>query len=101
MENDRIVFVGIDEDPVVLDAINDGYVTGTLFQNPSMHGYISALYLKLLGDGLTPKEDYVYIDSGGIIVTEENIDTASDILLDAVYALAETLEQDYFNPPES
>jgi ribose transport system substrate-binding protein len=97
MENDKIVFVGIDDDPVVLDAIKDGYVAGTFAQSPYMHGYISALYLKLLGDGYTPKEDYVYIDSGGLIVTVDNIDTFADLLWDKVYEKAETLAQDYFN----
>ena len=101
MENDRIVYVGIDDDPVVLDAIEDGYITGTFDQSPYMHGYISALYLKFLGDGYTPKEDYVFIDSGGLIVTKENLDTFMDLLWDEVYAKAETLEKDYFNPPES
>ena len=101
MENDRIVYVGIDDDPVVLDAIKNGYITGTFEQSPYMHGYISALYLKFLADGYTPKEDYVFIDSGGLIVTKENLDTFLDPLWDEVYAKAETLEKDYFNPPES
>jgi len=101
MENDRIVYVGIDDDPVVLDAIKNGYITGTFEQSPYMHCYIYALYLKFLADGYTPKEDYVFIDSGGLIVTKENLDTFLDPLWDEVYAKAETLEKDYFNPPES
>ena len=38
----RIKFVGIDDDPVVLDAIKDGFVSGTMAQNPYGQGYIGA-----------------------------------------------------------
>jgi ribose transport system substrate-binding protein len=101
MENDKIAYVGIDDDPVVLDAIREGYVTGTFEQSPYMHGYISALYLKFLADGYKPKEDYVFIDSGGLIVTKENIDSFMEPLWEEVYKKAESLEEDYFNPPGS
>ena len=39
----RIKFVGIDDDPIVLDAIKDGFVSGTMAQNPYGQGYIGGL----------------------------------------------------------
>ena len=38
----RIKFIGIDDDPIVLEAIKDGFVAGTMAQNPYGQGYIGA-----------------------------------------------------------
>ena len=58
----RIKFVGIDDDPIVLDAIKDGFVAGTMAQNPYGQGYIGAYVLDLLASGTcTMKDDAPWI----------------------------------------
>ena len=58
----RIKFIGIDDDPIVLDAIKDGFVAGTMAQNPYGQGYIGAYVLDLLaGGGCTMKDDAPWI----------------------------------------
>ena len=77
----RIKFVGIDDDPVVLEAIKDGFVSGTMAQNPYGQGYIGAYVLDLLaGGGCTMKADAPwiktpqtarFIDSGTMVINEQ------------------------------
>ena len=47
----RIKLVGIDDDKIVLDAIKDGFVAGTMAQNPYGQGYVGAYVLDLLASG--------------------------------------------------
>jgi ribose transport system substrate-binding protein len=100
-ENNTIAYVGCDVDEVTEQGIREGYVTGTFAQNPYCIAYTSALLMKLLVDGYTPKEEgYVFIDAGGLIVTKENIDTYDDLLWDAAYDKAEEI-YDYLTPPSN
>ena len=72
----RIKMVGIDDDPIVLDAIRDGYLVGTMSQNPYGQAYISAKVLADLKMGCVPKADAPFhIDSGTLLISQENIDT--------------------------
>jgi ribose transport system substrate-binding protein len=72
--------VGIDTDPVVIDAIQKGIMTGTIAQNTYGHGYLSLLALLCMEDGYVPVEGAYHIDSGTAFVTADNIDTyAADI----------------------
>ncbi len=81
----RIKFVGIDDDQIVLEAIKDGFVAGTMAQNPYGQGYIGAYVLDLLASGTcTVKEDAPwietpqtarFIDSGTLVINAANIDT--------------------------
>jgi ribose transport system substrate-binding protein len=43
----RIKLVGIDDDKIVLDGIKDGFVAGTMAQNPYGQGYVAAYVLDL------------------------------------------------------
>ena len=45
--------VGIDHDEVVLEAIKDGFVHGTMLQNPYGQGYIGSYALDKLRTGCT------------------------------------------------
>ena len=47
----RIKFIGIDDDPIVLDAIKDGFVAGTMAQNPMARAISAAYVLDLLASG--------------------------------------------------
>ena len=49
----RIKMVGIDHDEVVLQAIKDGFVNGTMLQNPYGQGYIGSYVLDKLRTGCT------------------------------------------------
>ena len=53
----RIKMVGIDHDEVVLKAVKDGFVDGTMLQNPYGQGYIGSYVLDKLRSGCTLKED--------------------------------------------
>lgn len=70
--------VGIDTDPIVVEAIENGIMDGTIAQNPFGHGYLSLLALKLIGEGWTPIEGVYHIDSGAVFVTIDNLDTYAD-----------------------
>ena len=106
MDNDAyegIVYVGIDDDPVVLEAIENGYVTGTFAQSPYGIAYICASILKLELEGYTAKSDYEFINSWGAIVTKDNVVGAAfqDEIWEYALELAEKLPTDYFNPPDA
>ncbi len=71
----RIHFIGIDTDKTVIQAIRDGYIDGTIAQNPFAHGYIPIGLLKLMLDGWKPVKPYQFVEAGDVLVTKANIDT--------------------------
>jgi ribose transport system substrate-binding protein len=81
----RIKFIAFNDDPIILDAIKDGFVTGTVVQNPYGQGYIGAYAMDLLaGGGCSPKADAPwvvtpqtkhFIDSGTLVVGPANMGT--------------------------
>lgn len=85
----RIKLVGIDDDKIVLDGIRDGFVAGTMAQNPYGQGYIGAYALDQLASGCTVKADAPFIttpqtarfiDSGTLLISSANIDSyAADL----------------------
>jgi ribose transport system substrate-binding protein len=86
----RIKFIGIDDDKIVLDAIKDGFVAGTMAQNPYGQGYIGAYVLDLLASGsCTVKADAPwiktpqtarFIDSGTMVINASNLESYKDDL---------------------
>lgn len=85
----RIKLVGIDDDKIVLDGIKDGFVAGTMAQNPYGQAYIGAYALDLLASGCTLKADAPwiktpqtahFIDSGTLLISNTNIGTYKDDL---------------------
>jgi ribose transport system substrate-binding protein len=73
----RIKMVGIDHDEVVIKAIADGFVDGTMLQNPYGQGYIGSYVLDKLRSGCTLKADAPFasnalttkfVDSGTVFV---------------------------------
>jgi ribose transport system substrate-binding protein len=89
----HIHFVGIDDDPLVLDAIRNGQIDATISQNPYGHGYITCTLLKYLLDGWKPKEDVYFVNAGIAIVTKENVDTYFDDILDVTQEILDSLEE--------
>lgn len=86
----RIKFVGIDDDPIVLAAIKDGFVAGTMAQNPYGQGYVGAYVLDLLASGtctvkadapfVTTPQTARFIDSGTLLISNANVGTYGDDL---------------------
>lgn len=73
----RIKMVGIDHDEVVIQAIADGFIDGTMLQNPYGQGYIGSYVLDKLRSGCTIKADAPFetnalttkfVDSGTVFV---------------------------------
>jgi len=57
MGDKRIKMVGIDHDQVVLKAIKDGFVNGTMLQNPYGQGYVGSYALDKLRSGCKLKDN--------------------------------------------
>ena len=53
----RIRMVGIDHDPVVLNAVRDGYLAGTMLQNPYGQAYIGSFVMAKLAQGCKIKDN--------------------------------------------
>ncbi|MEM8916491.1 MAG: sugar ABC transporter substrate-binding protein [Pseudomonadota bacterium] len=79
----RIKMVGIDHDEVVLTAIKDGYVHGTMLQNPYGQGYIGSFVANKLRSGCAVKADAPFksnaltdkfIDSGTVFAGIDDVD---------------------------
>jgi ribose transport system substrate-binding protein len=86
--------VGIDTDEVVMQAIKDGVMDGTIVQNPYGHGYLSMLLLQYLSEGYKPKADAYFVDAGFAFATQDNLETYSeDILAVTAQIKAELLDK--------
>jgi ribose transport system substrate-binding protein len=79
----RIKMVGIDHDEVVLKAIKDGFVNGTMLQNPYGQGYIGSYALDRIRNGCKVKIGAPFktialtnrfIDSGTVYADKDAVD---------------------------
>lgn len=96
----RIRMVGIDDDPIVLDAIRDGIIDGTMAQNPYGQAYVGAEVLAMLAHGCTPAEDAPYfVDSGTLLISADNVETYGDDLKALTADIAETFPAQYLTCP--
>ena len=100
----RIKMIGIDDDPVVLDAIKDGFLQGTMAQNPYGQGYIASFALKRFVEGCDIKKDAkfqetpqnkTFIDSGTLLIHAGNIDTYKDELKKIANDIIGSFEEKY------
>lgn len=96
----RIKMVGIDHDEVVLKAIKDGFVHGTMLQNPYGQGYIGSYAADKLRTGCTVKTDAPFksnaltnkfIDSGTVFAGVNDVDN----YVASMQAITETLFEDF------
>ena len=72
----RIKMVGIDDDPITLAAVKDGFLVGTMGQNPYGQAYIGAYTLDQLHRGCKKKDGAPYfIDSGTLLITPDKTAT--------------------------
>ena len=71
-----IKVIAIDDDPVVLQAIRDGIISGTVVQNPWGQAYVGSWVLAALQSGAcTMNTPGQIIDSGSFLVTTDTVDT--------------------------
>ena len=72
---DQITIVGFDEDEVVLEAIKEGTVAGTVVQNPYQYGYESVRVLAALARGdRSVLPDSEFIDIPARSITRDNVE---------------------------
>ncbi|WP_099827673.1 sugar ABC transporter substrate-binding protein [Oceaniglobus indicus] len=100
MGDTGIHMVGIDHDEVVLTAIKDGVIDGTMLQNPYGQGYIGTFALDKLRSGCTVKDDAPFasnaltdkfIDSGTSYVDASTVDS----YIDAMRAESDRILKDF------
>lgn len=91
----KIYSIGIDTDPYVLKAIQEGFMDATVAQNPYGHGYLSCLLLKYMSEGYVPKEGVYSVDSGTALVTKDNIDTYQKDIEAKTEQIKDSLLTDY------
>ncbi len=96
----RIVAVGIDDSQDVLDAIDRGYMYGTMTQNPWGMGYVAVYALKLLKDGYTFREDQqFFINSGYFLLTKDNLESYQETMEENTKSFVSTMKDIYFTKP--
>lgn len=94
-ESREIAFIGIDDDPVVLDAIREGTIDATIAQNPYGHGYISMMLIKLMADGYMPIDGKYFVNSGIAVVNADNVDSYSNDLTAVTQGILDSLTTEY------
>lgn len=102
----RIRMVAIDHDEVVIKAIKDGFVDGTMLQNPYGQAYVGAYALDRLRHGCTVKADAPwksnaltarFIDSGTAYVDAAKAGNYVGAMQEITKGLLNTFEATYLN----
>ena len=102
----RIVMVGIDHDEVVIQAIKDGFVHGTMLQNPYGQGYIGSFVADRLRSGCTVKADAPFksnaltdkfIDSGTVFAGANDVDNYVGSMQSITKVLFDEFESAYLD----
>ncbi|MCU0905955.1 MAG: sugar ABC transporter substrate-binding protein [Rhodobacteraceae bacterium] len=102
----RIQMVGIDHDEVVLAAIRDGYVHGTMLQNPYGQGYLGAFVANKLRTGCTVKADAPFasialtdrfVDSGTVFAGVDAVDNYVGSMQAITQEIFATFEETYLD----
>jgi ribose transport system substrate-binding protein len=70
----KIKFIGFDASAILIDAIRRGQLDGTVVQNPMRMGYLG---VKTMVDHLRGRPVERRIDTGVMLVTAENLDSAA------------------------
>lgn len=102
----RIKMVGIDHDEVVLKAIKDGFVTGSMLQNPYGQAYLGAFALDRLRQGCKLKAGAPWktnartgrlIDSGSVYVDARRVEQYVDAMQDLTKTLESHFESNFLD----
>jgi ribose transport system substrate-binding protein len=95
----RIKYVGLNNFAVILDAIKDGFATGTMAQNPYGMAYLATYSLKLVTDGCKYTGKQFYINTGLLYITKQNLATQADDMSKVTSDLAKDWKQKLFTCP--
>lgn len=104
----RIHMIGIDHDPVVLAAIKDGFVDGTMLQNPYGQGYIGSFVMGRLASGCkvndhapwaSTAQTARFIDSGTALAGPKEVDHYLDTMRGITKTLLADFQQKYLTCP--
>lgn len=102
----RIKMVGIDHDEVVIQAIKDGFVHGTMLQNPYGQGYIGSFVSGKLKGGCKVKSDAPFktnaltdkfIDSGTVFAGVNDVDNYVESMQRITKTLFDGFESTYLD----
>ena len=94
----RIRMVGIDDDPITLQAITDGFLIGSMGQNPYGQAYIGAYAINQLHGGCTKKSDAPYfIDSGTMLIGPDKVSTYHDDFKSMTKTLVASFKSKYLS----
>jgi ribose transport system substrate-binding protein len=94
----RIKMVGIDDDPITLAAVKDGFLIGSMGQNPYGQAYIGAYAVNQLHEGCKKKSDAPYfIDSGTLLITADKTTTYKDDFKTLTKQLASDFKAKYLS----
>jgi ribose transport system substrate-binding protein len=105
----RIKMVGIDHDKVVLQAIKDGFVMGTMLQNPYGQGYIGSFAVDKLRNGCKVKADAPwksnaltkrFIDSGTVFAGPADADNYVAKMQSITKTIFASFEKTYLDCPK-
>ncbi|MGF0539969.1 sugar ABC transporter substrate-binding protein [Agrobacterium sp. ES01] len=100
----RIHMVGIDHDQTVLQAVKDGFLDGTMIQNPYGQAYVGAYAVNKLREGCTIKADAPFktnalttkfIDSGTAFVDASKVDGYVKTMQDETKKLLAGFDENY------
>jgi ribose transport system substrate-binding protein len=92
----KIVAVGIDYDDVIIKAIRDGILYGTIAQNPEGQSYLACHIMKLMTEGWKVRDGKQQnINSGASLVTKDNLDTFQNDIAKRTDAIKAELETKY------
>lgn len=92
-----IIIVGIDTDPAVLKAIREGYMYGTMSQNPYAQSYIGLASLKFLLDGYQWKSTSpFFVDSGSFFIDNSNVNNVDKVIIKKTKELFSNWKSEHF-----
>lgn len=94
-EGKTIYSIGMDTDNAVTKAIEDGYMTATIAQNPYGHGYLTMMFLKHLSEGWKVRDGVYSINAGCTIVTKDNLTTYSEDIQQVTQEILGKMETEY------
>ncbi|WP_246731514.1 substrate-binding domain-containing protein [Methylocapsa sp. S129] len=104
----RIHMIGLNDDPIILEGIKDGYVTGTMLQNPYGQAYIGSYALGKLMSGCKVKTDAPwlktpqtthFVDSGTAYVGASDLANYQDKMQGVTKDILASFQQKYLDCP--
>jgi ribose transport system substrate-binding protein len=102
----RIKMVAIDHDPIVLGAIKDGFINGTMLQNPYGQAYLGTYVLDKVLSGCKFKADAPFaktaqtakfIDTGTLFIGADQVDKYVDGLKALTDQLRAKIDSDFLS----